>query len=435
MVYNKHSWESQELITAEKLNNIENGIVWVDGLAKFKPPFGDALGDYNTPIEVSYPLLDVFSGIFAIFTVDGGRVDLNIGGNLKPSTVIGTGDIVIGKVPEGVPLPKSIARGSIVNISANRPGCTIRIALNGNITVNHADGYTSGSMEFVEGGLSYRANTEFTPFKNSEYIDPITVFSGTTIQGVVSSHNHYFFITSDSNFVDYDVANKTTNVVSFPEPVKIGHGNDLCIILDNYDSTGKIIFGSSAISPVGVPKFEYDSVNKTIVHGGVISVLDSSGNSLPIASSQVSGSELIVTGNGKYWKVSGINLDLNTSEDKTGSLLGNFFISNDEYESFFGKYFVTNVVTGQADYVNGSKAYKIKNSMAISIVLELDYENGIDPEYTGRYWCLNDKRYTMNEIEKVWVENNRLMCNANIISGTVTKSIVATLDYNLEETV
>lgn len=72
MAYNKHTWETQELITADKLNNIESGLVYLDN----KP---NILKNQNNVTAISNTKLANLSNLFGLTTYQEVIIDPNSG--------------------------------------------------------------------------------------------------------------------------------------------------------------------------------------------------------------------------------------------------------------------------------------------------------------------------------------------------------------------
>lgn len=96
----------------------------------------------------------------------GSTISFNFGGQIGSVANIGAGDITIGQIPSGVPLPINTIRGSIVNVSSSKaPAGAIRINTNGNITMNLSDAYIPATaVEFWEISAFGYTKAVFAPF-------------------------------------------------------------------------------------------------------------------------------------------------------------------------------------------------------------------------------------------------------------------------------
>ena len=405
----------------------------------------DSLTAWETPTQIPVTMTGAFASSDAqgYVTYQGSLISFNFGGQIGSTANIGAGDIVIGQLPSGVPLPIATIRGFINDVSSSKaPTGAIRITTGGSISMNLGDTYTPATVgEYWEMSATGFTKAVFTPLANASYQDIVEFSPTSSTQGVAFTKDYYFAMTvnsTDAGLVVYDRNKQTSQLVSFGNGPSnsgfTGHANDLAILQDNSATNGSIWIGASHLYSPGMPIISYNPADGTVTKQGSITFTtnDTTPVSLiisTIVSVNMSTLEIIVSGNGKYWKGTFDKGSLANSQNITVTPIGTNMLSTTDYGNLLGSNLAGMLSVGQADWLEGDKFYKVRTagqSTTLSVVIEFTMVNQV-PKATGRYWLTNYPSWANNEIEKVWVENGTLYANINRNNVTGSTNIIAKL--------
>ena len=405
----------------------------------------DQLTTWETPVLVPIKMTGPFANTDheGYITYQGSLISFNFGGKIGSLARIDEVDLVIGQLPSGVPLPISTIRGFINDVSSSKaPTGAIRINTSGSITMNVGDAYTpKAEREYWEMSATGFTKAVFAPLSNSSYQNVVEFSPTSSTQGAAFTKDYYFAMSinsTDAGLVVYDRNKQTSQLVSFSNGPSnsgfTGHANDLAVLQDNSATNGSIWIGASHLRSPGMPIISYNPANGTVTKQGRIAFTTDETTPKNLIISTIihvdkSTSEIMVSGNGKYWKGTFDKRKLTENQNITVTEIGANMLSTDDYAGLIGSKLSSILSVGQADCLEGDKFYKVrtaKTSTTLSVVIEFIMVNKI-PKPTGRYWMTNYPSWSSNEIEKVWVENSSLYANINRNTVNESGNIIAKL--------
>lgn len=149
----------------------EQGIQGVQGVPGVKGDTGDvsleqlnSVIDYFTPQQGAFNAINELSGAVFNWVMSANTITLTLG--YKNNKAFGDGDVHIGDLPAGLPLPRVYgARGTFVNVSGKTGGAntvgSIRIQSDGKIVMNWNESFAGGVSQYLEFGLTYISDRKF----------------------------------------------------------------------------------------------------------------------------------------------------------------------------------------------------------------------------------------------------------------------------------